>query len=113
MEDSELVSRKIEEIVREIENTEIVGHAGDAKTALEKIYSENPDVVILDINLPGRRSGLHVLKQAKIRNPDLVVAMLTNYATKQYQRKCTELGADFFFDKSNEFNELVKIFNWM
>jgi len=113
VEDSDLVSERIKEIIEEIEHTIVIGRAIDAKEALEKVEAERPDVIILDINLPGRRTGFHVLKQVKARYPSTTVAMLTNYATKQYQRRCTELGADFFFDKSNEFNDLVKIFNWV
>ncbi len=113
VEDSDLVSQKVTEIIQEIEDTLVLGRAVDAKDALEKVELLKPDVIILDINLPGRRSGFHVLKQVKAKYPDTTVAMLTNFASKQYQRKCTELGADFFFDKSNEFNDLIKIFNWV
>ncbi|MEI7801958.1 MAG: hypothetical protein WCI97_04895 [Bacteroidota bacterium] len=39
--------------------------------------------------------------------PALITIVLTNFSTPQYKIKSAELGADYFFDKSNEFNEMV------
>ena len=69
--------------------------------------------MILDINLLGNDTGFLVLKEMKKILPSIVTIVLTNFSTPQYKNKSTELGADYFFDKSNEFDEMVKCFKWI
>ncbi|MBK7971652.1 MAG: response regulator transcription factor [Bacteroidetes bacterium] len=58
---------------------ECIGAFGDAETALKKIPELKPDVVLMDINLPGI-SGIDCLKQLKPKLPNLDVIMLTVFA---------------------------------
>jgi DNA-binding NarL/FixJ family response regulator len=58
---------------------ECIGAFGDAETALKKIPELKPDVVLMDINLPGI-SGIECLKQLKPKLPQLDVIMLTVFA---------------------------------
>ena len=75
------------------------GHEG-----LEKIASQKPDCVTLDIKM-GDENGLDVLEQ--IRNDyDLPVILLTAYET--YKRDRRSLGADFYVVKSSELTELKR-----
>ena len=67
-----------------------------------------PDAVILDIRLPGR-SGIQVLKEIKAAHPETVVIMLTNYDFDQYRRQCLQLGADYFFNKTLEFEKVMTV----
>jgi two-component system OmpR family response regulator len=41
----------------------------------------------------------------------LLVVVLTNLSDSQYRRKCLDAGADFFFDKSSEFNKVIQVLN--
>jgi len=82
-----------------------VGQAEDAPTSLDAIRQTQPDVVILDIRMPGG-SGIDVLRTLKKMTPAPAVIMLTNFAYVQYRTKCEEAGADFFFDKSTEFDKV-------
>lgn len=66
------------------------------------------DVVILDIRMPGR-NGLDVLRDIKEGSPESKVIILTNYPYPQYRRRCMEEGADFFFDKSSEFEKVTEV----
>ena len=68
-----------------------------------------PDVVILDIHLPGS-SGIEVLEAIKKDKPAPIVIMFTNYPYPQYRKRCMDLGADFFFDKSTEHEKLTEVF---
>ena len=67
-----------------------------------------PDAVILDIRLP-RKSGIEVLRDIKKDKPSPVVIILTNYPYPQYQKECTEAGADYFLNKSTEFNKIADV----
>ena len=54
-------------------------------------------------------SGIDVLKHIKKDNPDLIAIMLTNYPYPQYRKRSIERGADFFFDKSTEFEMVLEV----
>ena len=91
-----------------INNVEIVGQAHNAQDAIASISEAKPDVVILDIRLPGK-SGIDVLKDIRDKKLPIRVIMLTNYPYPQYRKKCEELGADYFFDKVTEIEEIPKV----
>jgi DNA-binding NarL/FixJ family response regulator len=83
----------------------VVGQAENAPGSLAAIRQTRPDVVILDIRMPGG-NGIEVLREVKKLDPAPKVIMFTNYAHAQYRKKCEEAGADFFLDKSTEFDKL-------
>ena len=92
VDDSELVRRRLVEMLSELEDVEIVGPSGDPNETEEAIRGLSPDVVVMDIRLPGR-NGIEVLRDIKKDMPTPIVIMLTNYFYAQCQRECTEAGA--------------------
>lgn len=82
-----------------------VAEAVDTQDALRQTVTFMPDVAVLDIRMPGG-GGIKALGEIKKQKPDTTVIIMTNYPYAQYRRKCLDAGADFFFDKSSEF-ELV------
>lgn len=107
VEDSELIAqrmhRKFEEI-SEITSIRIINNGIDAFAEFEKL---NPDLVILDISLPGK-DGIDLLKEFKEIHPGTIVFIFTNFPYKQYKDSCLKLGAESFFDKSSDFELLVE-----
>jgi len=103
VDDSEVMRARIAESVADIAGAEIVGQSGDPFEALGSIRKSQPDVVILDIRLPGR-SGIDVLKDLKKQPAAPIVIMITNYPYRQYRQGCMAAGADYFFSKINEFD---------
>ncbi len=108
VEDSSLVQVRVGLMLKGIEGTEIVGFARESEKAIEMIFESRPDMVILDINLY-QGSGIDVLQAIKESMPETVVIVLTNYPYPHYEKKCMDLGADYFFDKSIDFNRLPEI----
>jgi DNA-binding NarL/FixJ family response regulator len=108
VDDSAEVRTRIATLVRSIDGVEHVAEVEDATQAIHLARSMRPDYVILDLNLPGP-SGLDILPRLKglLRAP--VVIVLTNHAGEAYARRCQELGADHFFDKSREFENAVEV----
>lgn len=106
--DSELVRERLVSMLSELPGIEIIGQAGSAADALKLINELNPDLVTLDIRMPVG-NGIEVLKRIKrnVRAP--IVIMLTNYPYPQYRKKCLESGADYFFDKSSEFEKVLEV----
>jgi DNA-binding NarL/FixJ family response regulator len=94
-------------ILSEMENVNIIGESTDTDSAIRDLKNKKPDLVILDIRMPGE-GGIHVLKIAGEKYPDLRVIIYTNYPYPQYRTKCMELGADYFFDKSTETETLIE-----
>ena len=107
--DSLVLRERLEEMLSELPGIEIMGYAQDVPEALTSINTLKPDVVILDIRMPGG-SGVDVLQNIKKDKQTPMVIVLTNYPYPQYRKKCMELGADFFFDKSTEFGKVTAIF---
>jgi DNA-binding NarL/FixJ family response regulator len=91
-----------------IAGVEIVGQAHNAQDAIASISELKPDVVILDIRLLGK-SGIDVLKDIRDKKLPIRVIMMTNYPYPQYRKKCEALGADYFFDKVTEIEEIPKV----
>lgn len=109
VDDSALLRERLVKMLSEIDGVEIVGQADNAAEAIEGIRKLKPKIVILDIQMPGG-SGLKVLKAIKKeKNPPLML-MLTNHSYPQYRKKCMQLGADFFLDKTKDFDNLINMF---
>ncbi len=105
--DSEVLRERLTNMLNDIGGIEIVGEAGNGAEAVGVIMKLQPDVVILDIRMP-EGNGIHALQAIKKARPDIVVVMFTNYPYPQYRRKCIVAGADYFFDKSTEFEKVTE-----
>jgi len=103
--DSATVRERLVTMALDLPGMAVVGQAQDVPGSLDAIRQTRPDVVILDIRMPGG-NGIEVLREVKKMNPAPRVIMLTNYAYPQYRKKYEEAGADFFFDKSTEFDRV-------
>jgi DNA-binding NarL/FixJ family response regulator len=103
--DSAAIREHLLNVALDLPEMVVVGQAQDVRGSLDGIRQTRPDVVILDIRMPGG-SGIKVLREVKKMNPAPKVIMLTNYAYAQYRKECEDAGADFFLDKSTEFDRL-------
>jgi len=110
VDDSPVVRERLATLLSDLPSVEIVGQAEIAFEAISATRRLKPDVMLLDISMPGG-SGIHVLEMVKKERPAPMVIMLTNFAHEQYRQKCLQLGADFFFDKSTEFEKVLSVLN--
>jgi len=110
VEDSLLIINRILCMLEEAENVKLVIHASNFSESLKMINEINADVVLLDINLPDK-SGIELLRIIKTNYPQTRVIMLTNHASDNYRELCTYMGADFFLDKSNDFEKIPEAIN--
>lgn len=106
--DSAAVRERLVDMISELSAIEVVAQAQDGLEATNAIMKLKPDVVILDIRMPGG-SGIDVLRNIKKDRTAPVVIMLTSYPYPQYRKKCMDEGVDFFFDKSTEFNKVIEV----
>jgi DNA-binding NarL/FixJ family response regulator len=84
----------------------VVGEAEDGNECLEKTSALIPDVVVLDIKLPGM-SGIEVCKQLKTSHPLIRVIMLSMYEDFEYVNQSLQAGADGYLLKKVASSELV------
>jgi DNA-binding NarL/FixJ family response regulator len=103
--DSATVRERLVTMALDLPEVHVVGQAEDAPGSLDAIQLTRPDVVILDVRMPGG-NGIKVLREVKKMIPAPTVIMLTNFAYLQYRKECEGAGADFFLDKSTEFDQL-------
>ncbi|WCM61567.1 response regulator [Paenibacillus polymyxa] len=79
--------------------------AANGKIALEIVEKEPPDLVLLDMKIPGM-DGLEILKHLKTMNPDIKVIMMTAYGEMDMIKEATELGALMHFTKPFDIDEM-------
>jgi DNA-binding NarL/FixJ family response regulator len=105
--DSSLVLRKrLVNLLSDIDGITVVGQAQEAGVALEAIGRLKPDMVVLDIWILG---GITLLKKIKKFDTALRVVVLTNHSYAQYRRQCSQAGADFFFDKRFDLQNVIEV----
>ncbi|MBC8451108.1 MAG: response regulator transcription factor, partial [Planctomycetes bacterium] len=83
----------------------VVGEHGEPRAALDEIAKLHPDVLLLDISMPGL-SGLDAIPHVRERAPKTRIVMLTHQIGQSFVRQAMEAGADGFLAKDSEPEEL-------
>jgi two-component system invasion response regulator UvrY len=104
--DHELLRRGLKQILAEAFPELAVGEAADARQTLESVAKQAWDVVLLDINMPGR-SGIDVLQDLKSLYPQLPVVVLSAFPEKDYAIRAFKLGASGYVSKQSASSELI------
>ena len=112
VEDSALVRERLIEMIREVDGVDVVGEADSYGTAVAGIMSTHPDVAILDVSL-AEGNGIEVLAHVKPRLPGLRGIVLTNYNSPQHLKASADAGAEYFLDKSVDFERITEILRQM
>jgi DNA-binding NarL/FixJ family response regulator len=97
--DHALVRAGIRALIDMIDSVEVVAEAGDASEALRLIEKVRPDVVLLDVTMPGI-SGFDALKQISTSFPEVRVIVLTMHEAREYAIQALRAGAAGFIPKS-------------
>jgi two-component system response regulator DevR len=106
--DSATIRERIVKMLLDVPNAVVVGEASDGFETMRGIIVSNPDLVILDLQIP-KGTGIEILPQIKNLSLPPLVMVLTNYATSRHREACARLGADYFFDKSREFEKAIEV----
>jgi len=108
VDDSAIVRERVAELLATVSGIELVGQAPDIATGSMIIKDLAPDVVVLDISMPGG-SGIELLKEIKQKKSSPVVIMFTTEDNAQLRRQCFQFGADYFFQKPTEFSMALEV----
>ncbi len=101
-----IVRKGLRQLLLEEFNTVEIEEAEDAETLLSKLRKSEWDLLICDINMPGR-SGLDALKQIKISFPAMPVLILSMHNAEQYAIRVLRTGASGYLNKSSIGEELL------
>ncbi len=85
---------------------EVVGEVSEGKEAIEKVQELTPDVVVMDIAMPGM-DGLEATRRIRKKNPKVKVIILTQHDNREYILSCIKAGAAGFVPKGALGVELV------
>ncbi|MGD0659158.1 MAG: response regulator transcription factor [Syntrophorhabdales bacterium] len=105
IDDHELVRSGIKALLEKSEDIRVVGEAGEGHEALECIKETNPDVVLLDISLPGL-NGLEVAAKARKDSPRLRIVFLSMHSNEEYVLQALKIGASGYVLKQSSTREL-------
>jgi len=106
IDDHAIVRRGLIQIMREEPDIE-VSETADSREAMRLIREKNWDMVVLDLDLPGK-SGLELLKEFKNERPALPVLILSVYPEDQFAVRTLKAGAAGFMSKDTAPEELIK-----
>ena len=107
VDDHEVVRLGLKTLLDHNPQFEVVGEAGNAKEALEQVGALRPDVVVMDIRLPGV-SGIEACEQITQNFPDTRVIMLTSYAEDEMLFSAIRAGASGYVLKQIASDDLIK-----
>jgi len=107
VDDHEVVRLGLKSLLDRHPQFEVIGEAGSAREALEQVAALEPDVVVMDIRLPGT-SGIEACEQIVDQHPDIKVIMLTSYAEDEMLFSAIRAGASGYVLKQIASEELIK-----
>jgi two-component system, NarL family, invasion response regulator UvrY len=105
--DHAVVRRGLKQLLLEHYPTASIGETGDAEHLIAQVISQEWDVVICDMNMPGR-SGLDALQQIKDLSPKLPVLIMSMYPEDQYALRVLKAGASGYLGKESIDDDLIK-----
>lgn len=105
---SDIIRSTLTELLMKIPGVEIVGGASNSGDIFQLIYNRHPDLLVMDIKFQ-ETNGIEVIREINNNGNHPKVIVFTSYSFPQYRKECIKAGADYFLDKTTDFNELVQL----
>lgn len=83
----------------------VVGESGDAATGIARIEELRPDVVLLDLSMPGM-DGLEAIPLILERSPNTGILVFSGFGAERMGEQCLKLGADMYMEKGESLDRL-------
>lgn len=107
VDDHPIVRSALSEFLSSEDGIHVAGEAGNAMDALTLVRTKRLDVLVLDLDMPGR-SGLDMLAMLRSKAPSAAVLVFTGYPAEQYAVKLLQQGAKAYLQKTCELSELPR-----
>lgn len=105
--DHPLMLEGVKRVLSREMDIEVIGEAQSGAVALNMLVEAMPDILILDLTMPGK-SGLDLLKDVRVLYPDLPVLILSIHPEERFAVRCIKAGADGYLYKSGIVKELTR-----
>jgi DNA-binding NarL/FixJ family response regulator len=106
VDDDALFRRRVKELLATQPDIEIIGEAADGREAVLKARELEPDLVLMDVRMPGT-NGINATRQIKDEMPELKVIILTIYDLQEYREAAMASGAGGYVIKKSLIEELL------
>jgi two-component system response regulator DegU len=106
VDDHNLVREGLKAVFSQGDEIDVVGEAGSGEQAIEMVDEVNPDVILMDISMPGM-NGIQATKAIRDKHPDAKIVILTMLDQEGYVYEAIKAGATGYMLKSTSSDELV------
>jgi DNA-binding NarL/FixJ family response regulator len=106
VDDHPVVVEGLRKVLATAGDIDVTGEAHDAANAIEQARLLSPDVVLLDLRMPGA-SGVQAVRRMREQSVNAAVIILTSYGDQAYVRQALEAGADGYLLKSTRPEDLI------
>lgn len=107
VDDHQLVRIGTSRLLADIEGIRVIGHASNGEEAIDKVKTLKPDVVLMDVHMPGI-DGLEATRRCMRVDPDLKVIAVTVHEDEPYPSKLMQVGAAGYLTKKTDVDEMVR-----
>jgi two-component system invasion response regulator UvrY len=107
VDDHALIREGLRSVIADAFPHNSIGEASNSAEAMNLIWNESWDIVLLDINLPGR-NGLDLLKEMKAARPKLPVLMVSGHPEEQFATRALKSGASGYVSKNGPSESLIQ-----
>ena len=109
VDDREVVRKELKHVFNLTDTVTVVGEAADGWDAIRQVDALKPDIVLMDLEMPGL-DGVEAARRIKICKPAPVVVIFTVYDSEACRQKALEAGADAFVVKGTDLHALLDLF---
>lgn len=106
VEDHQILRQGLRSLLSLSDDLEVVGEAGDGLSAIRTILDMEPDLVLLDLNMP-KMDGISVILETKRQCPQIKILALTMHKDEDNILQCFKAGADGYCLKTADYDELL------
>ncbi len=106
VDDNEMIRRGVSALLASRPAWQVCGHAGDGKEALQRAKEMRPDIILLDISMPGA-NGFEVAVALRRQMPEAKIVIMSQHDPRRLMPGALEAGADACVDKSNLSTDLL------
>jgi DNA-binding NarL/FixJ family response regulator len=108
IDDSPVIQERLADRLKPMKGIHKLFRADNKTDALTIIQANKLDLIILDLQLPDG-TGIEILRSIRTKKSDIICIVLTNFPYSVLRKQCEDLGANYFFDKSTEFHEVINV----
>jgi DNA-binding NarL/FixJ family response regulator len=107
VDDHDLVRAGVRSLLEQDGRFQVIGETGDGQEAIRLVTATRPDVVLMDVHLPGGLSGLDATETIARDCPEVKVIILTQYENREYIRRAIRIGARGYLLKRSVASQLT------